>query len=177
MERGVNVATRDDRLEGMVEFRDPDIDSEAIMRKIRTKIRERRAEAESKGLDYEAFVEGLYASQVSTRFDHDLYYDLRRMSVGYNKIGVGLSLTESRVPILGPIIQRVRRALHQLVIYYVNQLAGQQARFNEYTMRAMTSMTKTLEDGVEPDDVDALRGEIIALRQRVRELESELGSR
>ena len=169
--------TQKDDYQGVVEFRDSDIDSEAIMRRIRQKIRERRADAESRGLDYEAFVEGLYATQVSARFDHDLYYDLRRMSVGYNKIGVGLSLTESRIPILGPIIQRIRRALHQLVIYYVNQLAGQQARFNEYAMRALTSMTKTLEEGADVDDLDALREDVIELRERVRALETELGSR
>jgi hypothetical protein len=172
----VGNVTHNDEFEGVVEFRDPDIDSEAIMQRIRQKIRERRADAESRGIDYEAFVEGLYAAQVSARFDHDLYYDLRRMSVGYNKIGVGLSLTESRIPILGPIIQRIRRALHQLVIYYVNQLAGQQARFNEYTMRALTSMTGTLEDGGDAADMDALRKEVIELRERVHALETESGS-
>ena len=166
-----------DEFDDIVEFRDPSIDSEAIMRRIREKIRERRADAESKGLDYEAFVEGLYADRISARFDHDLYYDLRRMSLSYNKIGVGLSLTESRIPILGAIIQRIRRALHHLVIYYVNKLAGQQARFNEYTMRALTSMTKTLEDGADVEDMDALHREVDALRDQVRELQAELKNR
>lgn len=159
-------------LNDVIEIRDPEIDAEAIMRQIREDIRKRRAEAEAKGLEYESFVEGLYASQVAARFDHSLYYDLRRMSVGYDKIGVGLSLTESRTPLIAPLVQRVRRALHHLVIYYTNKLAGQQARFNEYVVRALTGLVKELEEGPRPEDVEALREEIAELRVRVEKLEA-----
>src|SRR2546425_333324 len=98
-----------------IEIRDPAIDSEAVMRSIRENIRQRRAQAEAQGLNYEAFVEGLYAARATARFDHSLYYDLRRMSVAYDKIGVGLSLSETRIPLIGPLLQRVRAGLHQLV--------------------------------------------------------------
>ncbi len=166
---------RDD-VRDVIEIRDPELDAEAIMRQIRENIRERRAEAEAKGLNYEAFVEGLYASQVSARFDHQIYYDLRRMSVGYDKVGVGLSLTESQLPIIAPLVQRVRRALHHLVIYYVNKLAAQQARFNEFVVRALTNLVKALEDGPTPDEVAALQAEVEALRDRIEHLEAQAGS-
>lgn len=164
-----------DDLERIIEIRDPEIDAESIMRQIRQKIRERRAKAEEQGLDYEAFVEGLYASQVSARFHHRLYYDLRRMSVGYDKLGVGLSLTESRIPVIAPLVQRVRRALHHLVIYYTNKLAGQQVRFNEYTIRALTGLVKELEEGPTSSTVETLQQEVESLRAQVENLEARLG--
>jgi len=165
--------TTSNELEEIVEIRNPDIDAEAIMRQIRENIRQRRVTAEAQGVNYEAFVEGLYAAQVTARFDHSLYYDLRRMSVGYDKIGVGLSLTESKTPLIAPLIQRIRGGLHHLVIYYVNMLAGQQSRFNEYVVRALTGLVKSLEAGPTPDEVAALRAEVTRLQERVAALEAK----
>ncbi len=67
-------------LEGVLEIRDPEIDAESITRQIRENIRRRRAQAEAQGLDYELFVERLDVARVTARFEHELYYDLRRMS-------------------------------------------------------------------------------------------------
>ena len=164
-----------DDLNNIIEIRDPAIDAEAIMRRIREAIRQRRAQAEAQGVDYEAFVEGLSRANVGARFDQSLYYDLRRMSVAYDKIGVGLSLTETRIPLVGALVQRVRRGLHQLVIYYVNMLAGQQARFNEYEVRALTTLVKALEDGPTPSEMDALRTEVAQLQARIAQLEAHAG--
>ncbi len=113
------AATPADDLAGVIEVRDPEIDAESIMRTIRANIRKRRAQAEAQGLDYEAFVEGLYAADISSRFDRQLYLDLRRLSLGYNKVTVGISLTDNRLPLVGRLVQRVRSALHYLVLYYV----------------------------------------------------------
>lgn len=162
----------DAQLNNIIEIRDPEIDAEAIMRQIRENIRKRRAQAEAQGLDYEAFVEGLTASKVEARFDQSLYYDLRRLSVSYDKIGVGLSLTESHLPLIAPLAQKVRMALHHLVIYYVNMLARQQARLNEYVIRALTTLTKDLELGPTPAKFQALQQEVAQLRARLEQLEA-----
>ena len=158
-----------------IEIRDPAIDTEAVMRRIRENIRLRRAQAEAQGVNYDAFVEGLYAAKATARFGHMLYYDLRRMSVSYDKIGVGLSLTETRIPLIGSLVQRIRGALHQLVIYYVNMLAGQQARYNEYAVRALSTLVKELEVGPTPSELDALRNDVIQLRARISQLEAKAG--
>jgi hypothetical protein len=163
---------RDDDIEEIIEIRDPEIDAEAIMRRIRENIRQRRSEAEAQGLDYEAFAEGLYTSRDDARFDRSVYHDLRRMSVGYYKMGVGLSLTASRFPLIGSLMQRVRGALHQVVIYYTNMLAGQQARFNEYVVRVLTGMVKELEQDPGREEVEALRREVTELRERLERLEA-----
>ncbi len=164
---------REDDLEQILEIRDPQIDAEAVMRQIREAIRKRRAQAEAQGVDYESFVEGLYTSQDSARFDGQVYYDLRRMSLSYNKIGVGLSLTANRLPIIGGMMQRVRAALHHLVLYYVNMMAGQQVAFNEYALRALSALVKDL-DSEPRGEAQALREQVAALEARVQQLEAAL---
>lgn len=163
-----------DDLEKIIEIRNPEIDAEAIMRRIRENIRQRRSEAEAQGLDYEAFVEGLYASPDATRFDRSFYYDLRWMSRGYYKIGVGLSLTESRIPLVAPLVQRIRTALHHLVIFYTNMLAGRQVRVNEYIVRALIGLVEVLERDPTPDEIEALRQEVAELRAQLKRLEAKM---
>ena len=163
-----------DNLEEIVEIRDSEIDAEAIMRQIRENIRRRRSDAEAQGLDYEAFVEGLYASPDATRFDRSLYYDLRWLSTGYYKIGVGLSLTESRLPLIAPLVQRVRATLHHLVIFYTNILAGRQIRVNDYIVRALSGLVETLEKDTTPNEIETLRQEVADLRAQLEQLQAKI---
>jgi hypothetical protein len=145
---------------------DPDLDAEAIMRQIRKDIRNQRAQAETEGPDYEAFVEEIS----TTRFDRSLYDALQRMSVGYDKAGVGLLLAGSSIPLVAPLVQRVRAAYHRLIIYYVNELARQQVRFNGYVVRAMVALIQGLEGDPTPGQVEALRREVAQLRAEIEHL-------
>ena len=58
-------------------------------------------------------------------------------------------------------VHRVRAALHDLVLFYVNQLAARQIRFNEQTARALVAMQRDLE------------AEVRDLRARVASVEDE----
>jgi len=93
----------DDAAKKVTEPRASEIDAKAIMRQIRADIHKQRAQAEAQGQGKD-FVEEPYASQVTTRFDHRLYDALQRMSDGYDKVGVGLLLTESRLPFIAPLV-------------------------------------------------------------------------
>jgi hypothetical protein len=145
---------------------DPDMDAEAIMRQIRKDIRKQRAQAETQGPGYEAFVEEIS----TTRFDRSLYDALRRMSIGYDKAGVGLLLAGSSIPLVAPLVQRVRAAYHRLIIYYVNELARQQVRFNGHVVQAMATLIKGLEEDPIPGQVEALRREVSRLRAEIERL-------
>ena len=123
----------------------PDLDAEAIMREIRARIRARRAEAKARGLDFEAYADGLYPVPSDAPFSRDLYEAVRYVGLGWDKVGVGMTLTESRLPVIGGLIQRLRAALHELVLFYVNQLAARQVRVNEQTARALTTLVRDLE--------------------------------
>ena len=155
----------------VIETHDPDLDAEAIMREIRARIQQRRTQAEAQGLDFDALAEGRFTPDHPTRFNAELYYELRRLSLSGEQIGVELSLTASRRPLIGPLVQRVRLALHQLVIYYVNMLARQQARVNAYNARAWAALLADLE--AQAAAAEALRGEVAHLRARLDQLERE----
>ena len=147
----------------------PPMDAEAIMREIRARIQQRRAQAEAQGLDFDALAEGRFTPDRPTRFNSELYYELRRLSVSGEQIGVGLSLTASRWPVIGSLVQRVRLALHQLVIYYVNMLARQQSRVNAYDSSAWSVLMTDLE--TKAAEVEDLRRQVTELRARLDKLE------
>jgi hypothetical protein len=72
-----------------------------------------------------------------------------------------MALTESRLPLVGGVAQRLRAALHELVLFYVNRLAARQIRFNEHTARALVVLVRDLE------------AEVRELSARIAELEAE----
>ena len=139
----------------------PDLDAEAIMREIRTRIRARRAEAKARGLDFEAYADGLYPLPPDALFSRDLYEAVRYVGLGWDKVGVEMTLTESRLPLVRGLVQRLRAALHELVLFYVNRLAARQIRLNEQTARALTILVRDLE------------AEIVDLRARTAALEGK----
>lgn len=137
-----------------------DIDAEAIMQEIRTRIRARRAEARSRGLDFEAYADGLYPLPPDAVFSRDLYEAVRYVGLGYDKVGVEMALTETRLPLIGRLGHRLRAALHEVVLFYVNRLAARQVRVNEQVARTLTTLVHDLE------------AEIRDLRARLAELET-----
>ena len=149
-----------------IEKHTPALDAEAIMREIRTRIQQRRAQAEAQGLDFDALAEGRFTLDRPTRFNSELYYELRRLSVSGEQVGVGLSLTTSRLPVIGPLVQRIRGALHQLVVYYVNMLARQQARVNAYDAQAWAALMTELE--AKAEEAETLRREVARAARATR---------
>lgn len=161
-----------DDIEQIVEIRDKEIDTEAIMRQIRENIRQRREIAREQGVDFDAFVDGLYRKGEG-HFASEVYYNLRRASSSYDRITVKRYISPRQIPIIGPLIQRVRISLHDLVIYYVNMLGSKQVSFNEAMVYVLSNLLKGLEKDAEQKAVElaALREEIQKLRIRVTELE------
>jgi hypothetical protein len=138
----------------------PGLDAEAIMQELRARIRARRAEAKARGLDFEAYADGLYPLSPDAVFGRDLYESVRYAGLGYDKVNVEMALTESRLPLIGGAVQQLRAALHQLVLFYVNRLAARQIRFNEQVARSLAAMVRDLE------------AEVRDLRARIAELEA-----
>ena len=156
-------------LETAIEIRDPEIDAEAIMRQIRANIRQRRMQAEAEGLDYTSLASGTYVP----RFDENLYTVLRQLeTTPYARPDVRLAIAKpAAIPVVGALVQRVRTALHQLAIYYVNMLAEQQRSFNALVIRTFKALVRELEKESLPAEVTALRDEVQQLRERVKHLE------
>lgn len=159
--------------EQMIESGDPDIDVAAVMREIRARIAGRRADAERRHLDFEALVEGRTASG-NSHLPAEAREAYQFMRLGYDKITVDLSLTDLRMPLIGPLVQRVRRGLHTLVLYYVNMMASKQMRFNDAVTRALGGVMGMSESADRSDAIEALQAEVSDLRRRVTVLESRL---
>jgi len=138
-----------------------DIDAEAIMQQIRARLRARRAEARARGLDFEAYAEGLYPLKADAVLSRDLYEAVRRLELSYDNVSVDLALTETRLPLIKGLVQRVRGALHALVLFYVNRLAARQVRINEQTTRALVALVRDLEA-----EVTDLRARLAKLEQK-----------
>jgi hypothetical protein len=133
------------------------------MQQIRARIRARRAESKAKGLDLEAYADGLYPLPPDAVFSRDLYEAVRYVGVGYDKTSVAPALTETQIPVIGGLVQRLRANLHTLVLFYVNRLAAQQIHFNEQVARALAAIVRDLES------------EVRELRDRLAELEGDQG--
>jgi hypothetical protein len=131
------------------------------MQEIQSRLRARRDEAQAQGLDWEAYAGGLYPVPSDAAFGRDLYEAVRHLSLAYDKVNVEMMLTETQMPLIGRLIQRVRSALHELVLFYVNQLAARQARVNYQASRAMALLVRDLE------------AEVHELRSRLETLENK----
>jgi len=152
-----------------IEIRDPEVDVEEIMSRIRQRIQERRSQAQAQGLDYDGLVDDQATSfRTSGRFDPDLYYDLHQVRNSADTIWVSLSIVERQVPVVGSLLTRLRRELHSLVIYYVNMLAGRQVVFNRSVAGVLPALVDALDESQER--VTALEKELVDLRQRVEAL-------
>jgi len=159
--------------EDTIEIRDTEIDADAIMRQIREKIRERRAEAEAQGVDFEGWVE----EAAARRFSDDLYRDMRRISASSAQMGVTLSLLGGRnIPVLSALIRRVRQALHELVVYYVNQLAAQQNHYNRQIVNMLMRFVVDLERESHAEQIAALQQEVQVLRDEMARLSTDAGT-
>jgi FkbM family methyltransferase len=154
------IVSNDDPIDNF-QIEGDDIDAEAIMQQIRARIRARRAEAKARGLDFEAYADGLYPLPRDAILSRDVHEAVRYVALGYDKVSVELALTETRLPLVGRLAHKLRAALHGLVLFYVNRSAARQVRFNEQTSRALVALLRDLE------------AEIHDLRARIAELEAE----
>jgi hypothetical protein len=140
-----------------------DLDTEAVMQGIRARLRARREQAKVQGLDFEAYADGLYPLAPDAILSRDLYEAVRYVGLGYDKVHVEMALTETRLPLVGGLVQRLRSALHELALFYVNRQASRQIHFNEQTARALVAVVRDLET------------EVLDLRARISSLEASQG--
>lgn len=87
------------------------------------------------------------------RFPPEFYEHLYQAGLTYDQVGVQMNLTPIDVPIIGSFLQKVRYKIHELVIFYVNQVAANQIRVNTHLLRALSLLSEELEnsDQIESD--------------------------
>jgi hypothetical protein len=116
-----------------------DIDIEQIMGEIREQILAGKAAASPGGKPI--------VPAKGTRFSAELYEHLYYAGVNYDQVGVKMHVSTVPIPILGPIIEWIRGKLHELVLYYVNQVSAKQIKVNMHLLRAVSTLIEELEVG------------------------------
>ncbi len=107
---------------------------------------------------------------VPTRFSTEMYHQLEQANLNYDQVLAELSLVETRMPLLGAFVNRFKRELHQLVVYYVNMVAERQVVVND----ALVHTLNHLVHGLESSTVENLQGQLAELQERVQNLETHL---
>jgi hypothetical protein len=100
-------------------------------------------------------------------FTPELYAALAQANQHYDKIWVEMSLAKTRFPLL----KRLKRSAHQLVLFYVNQLGQRQIAFNDRILRVVNRIVSTQAE--RDADMEALKQQIAALQARIEELEQK----
>lgn len=145
-------------LEEIIEIRDPEIDVNEIMARIREDLKQRPPLS----IDFSAlrFEPGGSGGPIDDRFA----FNLQRAKQLRDKVYVGDQLMSAQGTV-GKLVQPLRRQLHQLTRFYVDLLAGRQAVVNIHLTDAL--------DGLGEQHRAAL-ARIEQLELEVRELKARL---
>ena len=138
---------------------DPDrpVDVEAVMRQIRAYIiAHRRTAGSAENIEMPAF---------DGRLDPAIYEQLYHATMVHDQISLSIHVVPSRTPIVGRFIDLARYKVHELVLYYVNQLAQKQMMFNRHLLGAVNGLVQEIER-LSPAEFEALQQDVAALRRQ-----------
>ena len=117
------------------------VNVEEIMQQIRAEILAQRQSQ----LNGDAPQPRLRSNQLAPEFYEHLY----QATMLYDQMQVTLHVQKSAVPIFGPLINRLRTAVHMLVLFYVQQLAAKQMAFSKQMLAALNSLSNEMEELLE----------------------------
>ena len=117
------------------------VDAEVIMSRIRAAIQERRLASGLDVAEFDVLANGAGAHPTL----EDLRRDLACLIVATRYNGVDMVLSDVRPSLVSGLIQRFRAALHEVILFYVNRLAAQQASVNRLTLRTLQTAFQLIE--------------------------------
>jgi len=125
----------------------------AIIENLYARHAQRLTHAATQGLEYEKLLEQKKLAEIksSARRTHSLW--------------VSVEVRDQKLPVLNDWFNRFKRAFHELIVIYVNQLAGKQTDIN-FSLSTSVQELATL--------VDKQRQRIAALEERVASLELKI---
>ncbi len=109
-----------------------------IMRRIQEYIAERRTQEDLQtvlALDLD----------LGGNLSPDLYEHMTQAIRANASLGVESDARRTRVPVVGPVLDVVRRSIHQLVLFYVNKAIAKQVAVNSETLKALQYLVAEVE--------------------------------
>ena len=160
----------------IIEIRDPEVDVDALMAKVRDNVARRRAEgAYSEDLD--AIADEVRAASMAERTytplvigeGHDINVTLAGLSAHWIVREVPFA---SNMPVFGPVIVAVRRAWNWMSTkWYVRPILQQIVGFNALVVRALNESAAA--QGALTGELRRQQAEIDALREEIERLRSD----
>jgi len=146
----------------IIQISDPEIDCDVLFARIRENLHQHNLVGPSSFPVFE-----IVPSSIDATSFPFLEFDLRQAMDAYSKVWIEVVPESGKLP----LINHLKIAAHKLVVYYVNQLAERQTRFNAALLRLVNHII-----GVQTKNSDfaALYCELAALRDRVERLERQL---
>ena len=75
----------------------------------------------------------------------EFYEHLYQATLEHDQLEVQLYLTPTTIPIIGPVLHRLRQVVHKAVILYVNKLALQQMKVNRELLHIISLLGEEAE--------------------------------
>lgn len=149
----------------LIEIRDPEIDPTQIMQEIRSRVAKRRQEA---GYEEKRFPTyggmGYPGEPTDIPYDPNFYTSLREANEQFSRFDLGANLASSpttRLPLIGGLWARLRREVHNLVLFYVNRSARQQITVNRALVQVVNQLAAQSQEQ---------QRQVEILKRRVQEL-------
>lgn len=121
-----------------------EVNIEEIMQQIRAELRSRQVTQLAE--------QGIALPVGGRRLPEAFYEHLYEAGQAYNQIEAHLHVSSAPIPLIGPVIQWLRRKFHELVLFYVNQVALQQIKVNTHLLRAMAILSEEMDRMPRPVD-------------------------
>lgn len=165
-----NTEIQRDGLHDLVEIHDPEIDPQALMAEIRSRIEARRRELGYVAQTFPSFGDAIEMPEPPQNLSYsiELYHHLQQANLLYSEVNTEPFLTESsslKIPILGRLWRLIRRQAHNLVLFYTNRTLAHQVTVNRHLVSVLNQLVAENEElrqtiaglqeqGVEPGSDD-----------------------
>jgi hypothetical protein len=144
--------------------KDGEINVREIMRQITTHVMQQRLESDPK-------IGGRFP-HFRGFFDRTVYDELLEAARESDRVYAAPTVAKTPLPVIGRIVDALRRKIHELVTFYVNRSAAHQAAFNDHIMRASSALVEELDSkGVTQAEVQVLWEQVEVLKARLDALE------
>lgn len=117
---------------------DETVDIENVMQEVRRQILERQLPGQ------------LQLPEAADSLPPEYYEHLFRAGLAQSRMEVEMLVTPSAAPLIGPLIDRLRVKIHELVVFYINRFADNQAKVNNHMLQALSVLGRAESGGAAP---------------------------
>ncbi|WP_374686518.1 FkbM family methyltransferase [Promineifilum sp.] len=85
--------------------------------------------------------------RAQTSLPSEYYEQLYLAGLKQSRLGVELDVRASQTPLIGPLLDRLRLKVHELVVFYINRYAARQAEMDNHVLQALSILGQSASGG------------------------------